>query len=413
MKYAIKKLLCNNLFLIKSLLTGFLLFFALHGNAQINYVPNPSFENYTTCNFLPNTIIAAYPWDTLKNGGGGGPDYFLPCNNLAGLRTPLNGAGYQVPKSGFGYCEIGVFANNNGLTPNYREYIQIPFTKTLKNGASYSITFFVNKSEGSLYSIDRIGAYLDNGSISTTYGGLVNVIPQVENPQYHIITDTINWTKIQGCFIANGTESYLTIGNFYTDLQTDTSISNFSSGFWSLLPSSSYFIDDVSVVESNSKIQADNDTIINKGDTIILGKSIEGMPVDWYDLQGNLLAASSTINISPTTTTSYVVKMDLCGNVSYDTVTVSVSTGVEQLVNDNEKLVVYPNPCSSNLVIGNLKLDIGYLTITDVLGRVIKQITNLKYPITNIQVEDLPSGIYFIKATDAKGNQLNGKFVKE
>jgi hypothetical protein len=65
------------------------------------------------------------------------------------------------------------------------------------------------------------------------------------------------------------------------------------------------------------------------------------------------------------------------------------------------------------LVIGNLKLDIGYLTISDVLGRVLKQITNLKYPITNVQVEDLPSGIYFIKATDTKGNIMNGKFIKE
>ncbi|MFM2049401.1 MAG: hypothetical protein RI955_1949 [Bacteroidota bacterium] len=31
----------------------------------------------------------------------------------------------------------------------------------------------------------------------------------------------------------------------------------------------------------------------------------------------------------------------------------------------------------------------------------------------SIDVETLPQGIYFIKATDVKGNVMNGKFVKQ
>jgi hypothetical protein len=218
--------------------------------------------------------------------------------------------------------------------------------------------------------------------------------------------------KIQGSFVATGNESYITLGNFRADTNT-TKVGVQNDPKWPPSVTSEYLFDDVSVVESNSKIKADNDTIINKGDTISLGKSIEGMPVDWYDIQGNLLAASSTINISPTTTTSYVVKMDLCGNVTYDTVTVSVSTGVEQLVNDNEKLMVYPNPCGEKLLVTGYQLLGNTLEITDVLGRVCS-IPPYERGLGGFElnVSTLPSGIYFIKATDVNGNVKNGKFVK-
>ncbi|MFM2049172.1 MAG: Secretion system C-terminal sorting domain, partial [Bacteroidota bacterium] len=189
---------------------------------------------------------------------------------------------------------------------------------------------------------------------------------------------------------------------------------------WPPSVTSEYLFDDVSVVESNSKIKADNDTIINKGDTISLGKSIEGMPVDWYDLQGNLLAASSTINISPTTTTSYVVKMDLCGNVTYDTVTVSVSTGFEELAFESGHLEVYPNPCGEKLLVTGYQLLGNTVEIMDVLGRVMlrneaynQKINKLSTQQLQLDVSALQNGIYFIKATDTNGNVMNGKFVKE
>jgi hypothetical protein len=299
--------------------------------------------------------------------------------------------------------------------------MQTALTSLLNVNHNYTVTFFVSRLSACQYAIDRIGAYLDNGVISTpSYGGLVNVIPQVENPRHHIIVDTVNWTKVQGCFTANGTESYLTLGNFYPDSLTDTmSVPYVPHG---LVDNASFFIDDVSVIESTATIKADNDTTILKDDTITLGKSIEGMPVDWYDLQGNLLAASSTINISPTTTTSYVVKMDLCGNVSYDTVTVSVSTGVEQLVNDNEKLVVYPNPASQSIVISHQSL-VYTIEVMDVLGRIlmvrqahhdgITVVGHADEGSISINVSTLPSGVYFIKATYKNGHVKIGKFVKE
>ncbi len=342
------------------------------------------------------------------NSRGGAPSLFSSCSFGLGNRCPKTGAGIRTPRTGDAFIAEDIYIS----VALGRYYSQVPLKQTLVTGQNYTVTFYVSRCACSQYCIDRIGAYLDNGSISTTYGGLVNVIPQVENPAHNIITDTVNWTKIQGCFTANGTESYLTLGNFYPDSQVDTASAPYNPNY-GVVNNSSYFIDDVSVIESTATIKADNDTIINKGDTITLGKSIEGMPVDWYDLQGNLLAASSTLKVSSSTTTSYVVKMDLCGNVTYDTVVVNVSTGMEQLVNDNEKLMAYPNPASQSIVISHQSL-VNTIEVTNLLGQqqnvLVEKLTtnNLK-----LSTEHLPSGIYFIKAIDTKGNTMNAKFIKE
>ncbi|MFM2225797.1 MAG: hypothetical protein RJA07_1999 [Bacteroidota bacterium] len=412
MKYAIKKILCNSVFLRRSLFIGFFFLIETSIQAQVNYVPNPSFEKLDSCYFYSNTINAAKPWDTLVTRGGGGPSLFNKCSFGIANRAPNTGAGFRIPRTGTGILAEDIFISISLV----RFYSQVPLKQTLQNGKSYTVSFYVSRCACSQYCIDRIGAYLDNGSISTTYGGLVNVIPQVENPQHHIITDTVNWTKIQGCFIANGTESYLTLGNFYPDNQVDTASAPYNPSY-GVVNNSSYFFDDVSVIESNSQIQADNDTTILKGDTITLGKSIEGMPVDWYDIQGNLLAASSTINVSPATTTSYVVRMDLCGNVSYDTVVVSVSVGIEQLAFENGQSrtfgIVYPNPASQSIVVSSKSL-VNTIEVRDVLGRVvIQQIKNSSTQQLQIDVSGLSNGLYFIKATDTKGNVMNAKFVKE
>jgi hypothetical protein len=373
-----------------------------------NLVNNSSFEKLDSCLYYTNTINSAKPWDTLQAGGGGGLDLFNVCSYAKYTIVPNTKIGFRDAKTGNGFIESAVFVNSTTGKLNYREYVQAPLNSSLQNGKIYTVTFFVSRPSACPYAIDRIGAYLDNGAISTTYGGLVNVTPQVENPRHHIIVDTVNWTKVQGCFTANGTESYLTLGNFYPDSLTDTmSVPYVPHG---LVDNASFFIDDVSVLESNSIITVDNDTTITQGDTITLGKILEGMPIDWYDLQGNLLAASSTIKVSPSFTTSYVVKMDLCGNVSYDTVTVSVATGVEQLATGSSKLEVYPNPASQSLVISHQSL-VNTIEVTNVLGQSCISIINYKSEI--IDVEALPKGIYFLKATDTNGNTINGKFVKE
>jgi hypothetical protein len=81
---------------------------------------------------------------------------------------------------------------------------------------------------------------------------------------------------------------------------------------------------------------------------------------------------------------------------------------------NNGKLVVYPNPVSNVLICKCANMLINTIVITNVLGQQ-QNIKVEKLTTENFQLKtvDLPSGIYFIKATDTNGNVMNGKFVKE
>jgi hypothetical protein len=81
-------------------------------------------------------------------------------------------------------------------------------------------------------------------------------------------------------------------------------------------------------------------------------------------------------------------------------------------VNKNE-LLIYPNPASQSIVISNKSL-VNTIEITDLLGRVCI-IPPLQRGLggLEINIEALPNGIYFLKATDEFGNITNTKFVKQ
>src|SRR5690606_33046643 len=96
-------------------------------------------------------------------------------------------------------------------------------------GKTYCVKFYVNISNPSTYGIDGFGAYFGDNNIDTiTYCNvpLTYLIPQVQNPQGNIISDTLNWIAITGTFVANGTEKYLLLGNFLSNANTDTLMIN-------------------------------------------------------------------------------------------------------------------------------------------------------------------------------------------
>ena len=89
-------------------------------------------------------------------------------------------------------------------------------------------------------------------------------------------------------------------------------------------------------------------------------------------------------------------------------------SGVNPLTNDKAQLVVYPNPCSKLLVISQLLLGNTKIEVFDVLGRKFENLIMSKFENKiQIEVSNLPSGIWFLKTTDIKGFQHTVKFVKE
>ncbi|MEN9523304.1 MAG: Secretion system C-terminal sorting domain [Bacteroidota bacterium] len=88
--------------------------------------------------------------------------------------------------------------------------------------------------------------------------------------------------------------------------------------------------------------------------------------------------------------------------------------GVNEIINEKAGLIVHPNPCKDKLTVNGYQLAVNTIEVTDLLGQ--KQNILVERLTTNdlrLMTNNLPSGIYFIKATDINGNVSVGKFVKE
>jgi hypothetical protein len=107
-----------------------------------------------------------------------------------------------------------------------RSLARTQLNSPLIGGRTYCAKLFVTPQDKQVrYSIDGVQMYFDNGQLDTitvtdSSGYYTFVQPQVSNPQGNVITDTMNWTQVSGTFVATGTETFLTIGNFKTDAMT-------------------------------------------------------------------------------------------------------------------------------------------------------------------------------------------------
>jgi len=210
--------------------------------AQINLVPNPSFEDTITCDTIGFLEAEIFYWF-------GGLGYYNECKLPGTQRSvPTNELGSQHPKTGKAYCGIYTYIKNSFTI---RQYIQIRLSEILQSDKKYFVTFYVSSSDIVHAKSNSIGAYLspDSFFISSAFLGLIDVVPQVQNNPDNDLSDTSNWTLVSGSFIANGTERYLTIGNFLPDSLSNVipldSVCSQPNGFNCAVY---YYIDDVSVV---------------------------------------------------------------------------------------------------------------------------------------------------------------------
>lgn len=215
-----------------------------------NLVPNPSFEIYSSCPNEAGQIDSAVGWTIFGNGqnwGNGTPDYCNACANpnvypdsLAGV--PHNLGGFQQPDTGNAYAGLVCFATT---VPNIREIIGCQLLSPLEIGQAYDVAFKANCSFGGI-----MGNYIACNGIGIKFTTIpysnYNPIPINGNPAVYsaaVITDTLNWTQVEGTYVADSAYKYLALGNFITDENLDT------LHLGSFIFRAYYYIDDVSVVK--------------------------------------------------------------------------------------------------------------------------------------------------------------------
>lgn len=212
---------------------------------QGNLVLNPSFEEYYQCPYEGNQTDFAKFW---TNPAASSSDYYNSCALIGFVSVPLNlnYSGFQPARTGNAY--MGMVMNGPGTNDQApREYIQGQLSCPLIKGYKYYVEFYTNLVNACPVATSTMGVYFSTYQIDTNLTYELPYIPQVQNEPSNIISDTLNWVKVSGEFIAAGGEQYFIIGNFYPDSSSviDTIYPE------NIIPFDDvgyYYVDDVSVI---------------------------------------------------------------------------------------------------------------------------------------------------------------------
>jgi hypothetical protein len=203
-----------------------------------NLVPNPSFEDTVHCPTTIGQLNYAQFWVIPTQGT---PDYFNSCS--VGAHVPNNGDGNQFAHSGVAYG--GFYTFNKSFPDTFREYIQTSLTTTLTVSHKYLVSFYLSLAEVSQYALSCVGALFSANAISQSGAGVFNYTPQILNKSVNMLSDKTNWMLVSDTLYSDGSEQYITIGNFKHDSQADTMFLGNIGG----ANVAYYYIDDVSVID--------------------------------------------------------------------------------------------------------------------------------------------------------------------
>lgn len=382
--------------------------------SQVNYVGNPSFEVFHSGCTTPNFVSKLKYWGSLDSSKAfsAGPVYHTCYSNV-----PYGGPGlYQLPRTGNSNIRLQNYCTSPCSYTISRGYPKNRLLNTLVGGTTYCVKMWVNLENASPYAIDALQIYFGDITLDTIKycnTPLTYLTPQITNT-LGIISDTLNWIKVENTFVANGTEKYLVIGNFKTDALTASSSSTtgMSGGVWS-----EYMIDDVSVIDFNLPAYAGPDKNIFLGDSAFIGRPPEiGLDCTWVTGTTTVGTGGGIwVKPSSTGTYSYVVTQNICGNIKTDTVNVNVSpSSINETSLFAQGIGVYPQP-AKDLV--NISLSYFYeptieIKIIDVTGKVVRSselvVRNGKAQVETSQLND---GVYILQIQNSKGQISKKKLI--
>ncbi|MBS1651127.1 MAG: hypothetical protein JSU07_03875, partial [Bacteroidetes bacterium] len=362
----------KKLALEQSRVLALLCFFTyFNAKGQINLVPNPSFEQYTS---IPNTwaeIDSCKYWFRVL----GTPDYYTAYSplllagltpSLCGFSVPLNTLGYKYPRTG--NCYAGIICGGvNGCPQSYTSYSSSPqyslttYTeilatklsiKLLKNHVyDFNLYYCVAKEAMSVGNI--LSAYFTGDSIKlfNNHNPPSNILTttwyhttwDTMNPQINHDTttflnaDTSTWHAFGGCFKAGGTEQFLNIGNFKNVSHYRCNYLNFNfhvnqpCSISTALPpqvSNYIYIDDVSLYDVglyNGNARCINDTCFTFNTSANIGLNTkDSASYAWYPATGLSCTNCPNPIANPSVSTTYYVTKTLCSIISKDSVLITV-----------------------------------------------------------------------------------------
>lgn len=222
--------------------------------------------------------------------------------------------------SGIRCAGIIMSANNARFEkklPNYREYIQTRLKTPLQKGKTYTVELFCRRHPWAGSVTNNLGFYFSVNPIGSLNFAPLPVKPQVNVEE--VIRADKDWEQLGGCFVADSSYSYLTIGNFADEnhlIMEIGALPNFDQ-----LPY--YLLDDV-VVKETPIDKLPKPHFLGADSTLCPQQTLTLRLPDVPELTYKWQDGSDALNYTITRSGSYsvVAKLDQC--VIKDTITVVV-----------------------------------------------------------------------------------------
>lgn len=405
---------------MKYRITYFLFLLYLKCFSQVNLIPNYSFENYSQCPFSFGLFGLCNSWVNPCNST---PDYYNDCSAISsGASVPLNNIGYQKAKSGSAYAGIFIYGIMTDTNKLGLEFIQAPLINPLEKNKCYYFEMYYSLSNASGRATNRLEAYLSTNQFTTSLGQSNNNV----NPQFYVdtttyITDTLNWKKLSGYYIANGGESYLTLGNFKDKLHTkQIKVTGKYVSPW-IFPDSNFcyvYIDDVSLYEIPKPNLGGDKSVCLQNNTLIIGDAtLPNHSLQWHRNDTLLSDTNNVISIHPNYTSTYILQNQGC---AVDTIVINVLTNCPTPA-DPVPNTFTPNDDGINdawvFSVGSASTKVS-CRVYNRWGNLIYQLPNTTPPHTTIHWdgrtnsgEKCSEGVYFytIEYTNADGEKVREK----
>lgn len=229
---------------------------------QINFVPNHSFETLIDCDLNFGDVPKAEPWN-IVDFPATTPDIFHYCST-SGFYVPPAGVQLMDPKVGEGMLgQVNLIAE---------ERVYVRLIETLPEGVDIYVAFStvpMQKSGGD----SEILCYSNTESMA--FSDLFFQNKKVVLESDTIIDNTVEWTTLQTCYQATGTEELVLLGNYKLGSETLTDCENIDPNNYA------YFLVDEVIV---SPFDVVPDTAFLCGDEVLnMNITFYEVPIQWED----------------------------------------------------------------------------------------------------------------------------------
>lgn len=364
------------------------------GSSTITSAVTPVFASFPTA--LSNTFVVSSSGDyyialkSVSNGSSSVPN--LSWDDLAitiPCTSALNPVNVSIAYNSTVFCSNSIqsytasgastYSWSNGETSsiaNYTStnssYISVTGTNTLTGcSGTNSLLVSVNPSPNILINASASSICLGKSSNLAALGASSFTWDSGQNGNSIVVSPTISTTYTVTGSNANGCESSAVQ---YIQVNPLPTVSIISS------------------ITSNTICNGDQDTLIAAGAS------------NYTWTIGQILAGGNQIVVSPTVTTNYVVvgqDGNGCESQASLVLTVNGCTGINQIPQANEAIIVAPNPFQEELQITTENFDLKKVEIIDLSGRVILQLETHEQKLI-INTRYYSKGLYFVKIDSEK-----------